>query len=403
MSANYSAYSLNFLSGLILARTLGLEQRGTLAFISSFFLITLLLAPLNSRNGSSFASIKNSNTVSGATHFPIKRLSLWVFIITIGCTFLFNLFLFGKIDNNYLIFFSISNLTCGLTFYIYFAEGIYRVKDKILDLAVLRFLGLGVPSFYIFLLFALEKVEVKLILLSQFLAVVSCFVFVILRRPLDINFNYDEYSKVVHKTFPGHVLEYLANVIIYLSIAFTSSNITIGYFAIAMSFAMVADTFFPVVESRMLNNMNTSKTNGNKLTTIPLINAIKEMIISQISFIPLALLIPIIYGNEYIESVNFAIVLILAKCNYAIVKLCNNYALVFNRFDIPIRLNTIYILIYLFLFYVAQLIDLQQSWQIASLISSFLVASFGFVLIQKFNSRRIIELERNRNSGNKIV
>ena len=257
MFANYSAYSLNFLSGLILARTLGLEQRGTLAFISSFFLITLLLAPLNSRNGSSFASIKNSNTISGATHFSFRRLSLSGFTVAAGCTLLFNLFLFGKIDDNYLIFFSISNLTCGLTFYIYFAEGIYRVRAKILDLAVLRFLGLGVPSFYIFLLFALEKVEVKLVLLSQFLAVVSCFMFVMSRRPLDINFNYDEYSREVHKTFLGHVLEYLANVIIFLSIAFTASNLTIGYFAIAMSFAMVSETFFPLVESRMLNNMNT--------------------------------------------------------------------------------------------------------------------------------------------------
>ena len=401
--ANYSAYSLNFLSGLILARTLGPEQRGTLAFITSFYLITLLLAPLNSRNGSSFASIKNSNKLSVRTKFPFRKIFLRVFMVATASTIIFDLILIDKIEITYLLFFSISNLACGFTFYIYFAEGIFRVKESIFDLAVLRFLGLAVPSLYIFLLFALDKVEVELVLLSQFLAVISCYIFLKSRGTLEINFSYETYSERVKKTFLGYVLEYSANLIILFSITFTSSDKTIGYFAIAMSFAMISETFFPVVESRMLKNINTSVAKDDIPSITPVITAIKEMILSQSIFVPLAFVIPTIYGTQYNESVFFAIILIFAKCIYSIVKLCNSYAVVSNRFDIPITLNSVYISVYLVLFYATQAFDLQNYWQISCILTSILVASIGFMLIRRLKPKTTIQLVVEKNLGDQIV
>jgi O-antigen/teichoic acid export membrane protein len=403
MLANYSAYSLNFLSGLILARTLGVDQRGTLAFISTFYLITLLVVPLNSRNGSSFASIKNSNRTSITTHFPFKKMFFRVFIVVATCTAIFDLILLKKIEPGYLIFFSVSNLACGLTFYIYFVEGIYRVKENILDLAVLRFLGLAVPSIYIFLLFALGKVEIKLVLLSQFLAVISCTIFLKSRGPLKISFRYDEYSEQVKKTFLGYALEYLANIVILISITFTSSTKTIGYFAIAMSFAMISETFYPVVESRMLNMIKTLIASGDSPNLNPLVTAIKEIVLSQLIFIPLAFAIPAIYGKEYGQSVYFAIVLIFAKCIYSIVKLCNNYAVISDRFNVPIILNSIYLLVYIVSFYILQTLDLQISWQISSILASLFVASIGFMLIRRKKPKYMIRSTAERNLGSEIV
>ena len=403
MLANYSAYSLNFLSGLILARTLGVDQRGTLAFITTFYLITLLLVPLNSRNGSSFASIKNSNGPSTATHFPFRKMFFRVFIVSITCTAIFDLMLMHRIEAIYLMFFSISNLACGLTFYIYFVEGIYRVKNNILDLAVLRFLGLAVPSIYVFLLFAIGKVEVKLVLLSQFLAVISCTIFLKSRGTLKISFGYEEYSRQVRKTFLGYALEYLANIVILLSITFTSNTKTIGYFAIAMSFALISETFYPVVESRMLNKIKNLIANGDSPNLNPLVTAIKEMVLSQLIFIPLAFAIPAIYGNMYGQSVYFAVVLIFTKCIYSIVKLCNNYAVISDRFNVPILLNAVYVSVYMLLFYVSQTLELENSWQISSILTSLLVASIGFMLIRRLKPRNIIKSISEGNLGSEIV
>lgn len=403
MLANYFAYSLNFLSGLILARTLGVEQRGVLAFITSFYLITLLLASFNSKNGSSFANIKNPNESAVISNFPFRRLFLRVFSVSISCTAILDLFLFKKIETNNLIFFSISSITCGLTFYIFFAEGIFRVEEKNLDLAVLRFLGLATPSLYVLLILVFDKVEVKYLLLSQGVAMISCTIFLIARGPLKINFSYYEYSEQVKKTFFGYVLEFLSNIMIVLSVTLTSSNETIGYFAIAMSFALISDTFFPVVESRMFNKIHTHNANRISLNLSPLIVAIKEVIAGQLVFICLAFAIPVIYGDEYTASVYFAIVLVFVKCMHSVVKLCSSYAVISNRFDIQRILNLFYILMYIVIFCVIHAFNFQGAWQLASTLASFLAASVGLILTRGFAPKRIILPTNQRNSGSKFV
>ena len=403
MLVNYCAYSLNFLSGLILARTLGVEQRGLLAFITSFYLVTLLLASFNSKNGSSFAYIKNSNESAVISHFPLRRLFLCVFIVSTICTVILALFLFKKIEINNLICFSISSLTCGLTFYIFFAEGIFRVKEKNLDLAVLRFLGLASPSLYVFLLWVVDKVEVKFLLLSQGIAMVSCTIFLIARGPMKINFSYNEYSKQVKKTFVGYALEFLVNIIILISVTSTSNNQTIGYFAIAMSFALMSDTFFPVVESRMFNKIHSLNPNQINHNLSPLNIAVKEIIFSQLIFIFLAFAIPVIYGAQYAPSIYFAIVLIFVKCMQSIVKICSSYAAISGRFDIPIILNSIYILVYIFLFYVIHAFNFQGAWQIAALLTSILAASVGLLLTRGLAPKRINLPTDQRNLGSEFV
>jgi len=313
------------------------------------------------------------------------------------------LFLFKKIEINNLIYFSISSLTCGLTFYIFFAEGIFRVKEKNLDLAVLRFLGLASPSLYVFLLWVVDKVEVKFLLLSQGIAMVSCTIFLIARGPMKINFSYNEYSKQVKKTFVGYALEFLVNIIILISVTSTSNNQTIGYFAIAMSFALMSDTFFPVVESRMFNKIHSLNPNQINHNLSPLNIAVKEIIFSQLIFIFLAFAIPVIYGAQYAPSVYFAIVLIFVKCMQSMVKICSSYAVISGRFDIPIILNSIYVLVYIFLFYVIHAFNFQGAWQIAALLTSILAASVGLLLTRGLAPKRINLPTDQRNLGSEFV
>jgi len=387
--ANYSAYGLNFLSGLILARNLGAEQRGVLTYITSFYLLTLLIVPLNSRNGSTLASIKNFDTTSTGKPFPFKKIYVRVFVVAIVITVIFDFLLWHTTEKNYLIFFTISNLACSLCFYQYFVEGIFRVEENTLDLAVLRFLGLAIPSFYVLLLFAFDKIEVEFVLLSQFLAVTSCTVFLIRRKRVKVNFSYDEFSEQVQRTFIGFALEYLANIIILLSITLTANIRTIGYFAIALSFVLISETFYPLIESRMLNKINASISNTESVNLSPLFDAIKELIASQSIFLPLAFMIPVVYGDEYSQSVYFALVLIFVKCNYSIVKLYNHYAVISDRFRYPIMVNMVYLLVYVVSFCVLQQLNSSNSWQIASIISSLLVLFIGSFSMRSLRPKQV--------------
>jgi hypothetical protein len=396
MGANYAAYVLNFFSGLILARGLGPDGRGEFAFLSSLFLVTLLLAPINSRNGSSLASMKEQSWSNIGDKFPFRKIYIRVLAITITCTLVFFFILSSKFEIKTLIFFSISNLACGLAFYMYFAEGIFRVEEKLFDLAMLRFLGLATPSIYIVILFFLGTLNLELVLLSQFLAIASCFLFLKYRILGEPKFSYSTYSTQVKKTYLGFLLEYIANILILLSVSFTEDAQSIGHFAVAMSFILISETFYPLIESRMLNRVHKSSSNQKSLSLGPLASAFKELLASQIVFAPFALLIPLIYGNSYSESLRFAIVLLLARFLFLIAKLCNCYAVLSNRYDIPISLNSIYILLYISNFLFFRKYSHEISWQISSIFASFGVALLGFLFIRKLkvdNNSRLLTKE----------
>jgi hypothetical protein len=399
IGVNYAAYVLNFFSGLILARRLGPEGRGELAFLSSLFLVTLLLASINSRNGSSLASMKEQSWTRNDGDFPFRKIYLWVIAITLTCTAAFLLILSGEFEIKTLVFFSVSNLACGLVFYTYFAEGIFRVEERLFELAVLRFLGLAVPSLYIFILFFIGTLNLELVLLSQFLAVLACFLYLKCRVLIEPKFRYITFSNQVKKTFFGYSLEYIANISILLSVSFTENSQSIGHFAVAMSVVLISETFYPLIESRMLNRIHQSFS-ANKLMSLgPLMKAMKELAVSQIVFVPLVLLIPLIYGIEYTESVNYALVLILARFLFSTVKLFNFYAVLSNRYDIPIALYSLYILLYISIFLLFKHNSQEFSWQFSSVLSSFGIALLGFLLIRKLNVTRILGRQSEEKTG----
>jgi O-antigen/teichoic acid export membrane protein len=396
IGANSAAYVLNFFSGLILARGLGPEGRGDFAFFSSLFLITLLLAPINSRNASSIASMKEQSWSKIDSKFPFKKIYIYVVAITLTCTLTFFFILSGEFEIKTLVFFSASNLACGLVFYINFAEGIFRVEERLFELAMLRFLGLAVPSLYVFILFFLGTLKLELVLLSQFFAVISCFLFLKYRVLVEPKFSYTTYSIQVKKTYFSYLLEYIANILILLSVTFTADAQSIGHFAVAMSLILISETFYPLVESRMLNRIHKTYSNKKSVSLGPLATALKELFASQFVFIPLAFVIPIVYGTAYSESVTFAIILILARFLFAAVKLFNCYAVLLNRYDTPILLYSIYIFLYISNFLFFNQYSHEFSWQISSILASLGVALLGFFLIRKLkvdNSLRMLNKE----------
>jgi uncharacterized membrane protein YGL010W len=97
-------------------------------------------------------------------------------------------------------------------------------------------------------------------------------------------------------------------------------------------------------------------------------------------------LIPILYGPDYEPSVYFALVLILAKLNYSIVKLFGSYAAISNRYLIQIKLNALYIILYLTLFLLMKKLNFQLSWECAAVFASFVTVLAGISLTRRSSS-----------------
>ena len=167
----------------------------------------------------------------------------------------------------------------------------------------------------------------------------------------------------------------------------------------ALSFILISETFYPLIESRMFNRIYAASTQKRSLNLLPLASAIKELVGSQIVFVPIAYLIPIIYGSSYRMSINFALVLILARLNYSIVKLLNSYAVMSERYDIPIKLNSIYITLYFLLFLLSNGQSYEFPWQISSIVSSICVVFLGFLFVRNLKPDHQAGATTDINSG----
>lgn len=387
---NYLAYGLNFLSGLILARKLGPHGRGNLAFLSSFFYITLLIAPLNLRNASSLAQILQKETKKNI--FGKRQLIIISLLLTFSLTLLYLIFIHDNFETIVLICFSVANMSCFLTSFIYIHEGIYRVEGSLSQLGTLRFLGLALPSFYVFFLLAIGKVEIKYLILSQFVAVMGCFCYILFnKRDLTI-FSFDEIIKFSLKSYPSHILEYVANYMILLTVNFSQSPEDIGHFVIAYGFTLIAETPYSIVESDLYKksqkSINRLVVNQKKI----LLNCIAKLSLIQFPFLPAALLIPMIYGDEYSSSSWIAIVLIVARFFYSIVKLANIQGMINNsNFTNSAVINFGYILAYSIFLAIFSILFESNAWIPACILSSSFVCLLTLVNMG-INSKRFIEL-----------
>lgn len=364
---NYSGYALNFISGLILARELGPFVRGEYSYLATFFYITLMIAPLNLKNAVSLAISEKSNL---EIESPIKplRLLILAFSLTLAMNGFFLSFLRDEFENAILLSFLISNTLCFLSSYIYLFEGLYRSNSQIGRLGLLRLLGLGLPSVYVFLLYAFSSLNLQSLLLSQAIATLGCCTYVIWGRSELPKLDQKRVSHLAIKTYPGYALEYLIAILVLISVNLTEKSTTLGHFAIAFSFSLIVDTLYPYFESKIYTLLDSSA----RVSSVSIIvDKLKSLLLSQLVLIPGSWLIPIVYGQEYSESVLMAVVIIFGKFAYSAVKFMNIYNTIIEKDYIsPITCNFMYVAMYTFLLMYFKNLGFDQPWRISLLITS---------------------------------
>ena len=382
LSLNYSGYALNFMSGLILARELGPFVRGEYSYLATFFYITLMIAPLNLKNAVSLAISEKSNL---EVEFPIKpmRLLIVAFFVTLAMNAFFLSFLRNEFENAILLSFLISNTLCFLSSYIYIYEGLYRSNSQIGRLGLLRLLGLGLPSVYVFLLYAFSRLDLQSLLLSQAIATLGCCAYVIWGRSKLPKLERKRVSHLAIKTYPGFVLEYLIAILVLISVNLTEKSTTLGHFAIAFSFSLIVDTLYPYFESKIYTLLDSNAKVGSVSIVV---KKLKSLFLSQLVLIPGSLLIPIVYGQEYSESVLMAVVLIVGKFAYSAVKFMNIYSTIIEKdYSSPATCNFMYVAMYTFLLMYFKNLGFDQPWRISLLITSTMFMFYVLIFFLKKN------------------
>lgn len=380
LALNYSAYGFNFISGLILARKLGPENRGVFAFLNNLFLVTLLIAPLNAKNAASLsqAEIRLDNPRKTKPLDLIKVFTISI-MVSIILSFSYFLFLENRFEKNLVILFCLANLSNSLASIIQIHEGVMRTKNDLKKLAVLRFLGYASPSILVFALYLVDSVTVENVIFGQVVAMVSCFVVVFFVWKSRANLSSIAFQSNAIKTFPSYLSEYLVNFLPLIMVSVSEEFNYIGYFAIAYGYALIADTYFQILESKLYFQISELNKKRGVISGDELRENVKHLFVSQLFFAPGAFLIPILYGKAYANSTLIALILLAVRFLYSIVKFENillNAA--FRSFRIPMLLNFSYIGVSILLFLVGKFVlNIDHPWVVGIVASSTVMPLVG--------------------------
>jgi O-antigen/teichoic acid export membrane protein len=395
---NYFAYLMNFASGLILARGLGPENRGIVAYLSNLFLITLIFAPLNAKNASSIAEAEKRKKLNSQNReFSTLGFTIISTFITLSISIIFYYYLIESLPSNLVVLFCIANLFNSLAIVIQIREGILRTQNKLHQLAIIRFLGYATPSFFIFILFFAKKIEIEYVIFGQVVAMLSTSLFVIIRKYPAPEYSHTDFSEKALKTFASYFLEVLSIFTPLMLVMLSEQYTYIGLFAIAYGFSLISDTYFQIVESKVYFHLAKIEKIRPKSAFAIMYHNARSLFFAQLIFIPFAFLIPILYGKSFSGSVQIAIFLILFKYFLSILKIESIYInLVLKRYLVPIILNGFYVFISFFIFLSLQhFTNIEHPWILAVMIPSVVLPIMGAVYIL-FNS-----LEKSKSIGGK--
>jgi len=383
---NYSAYGLNFLSGLILARKLGPTNRGIYAYLSNLYVVAAFLISMNAKNASSIAQsdlIVNSN--SEVNKLKIIKIYLVAAAVTCILSVIYFFYLKNFLDTRLVVIFCLANLVNSLLVVIQIHEGMLRTNNELQKLAILRFLGYGAPSLIVIVLFFFKSVEIELLVLAQSVAVLSCFLYVSFRLKTSVEFSMEKFRENAIRTYVSTALEFLIYFMPLMFVSISEDFAYIGHFVIAFGYVLISETYYQIIESKFYLSLSSSEGRKSYNAIALMKQNVRNLFLSQLVFIPGAYLIPVLYGTDYSESTKIALILILYRFLIAIVKLSNIYFnLVLKKFKFPIIQNSVHVATAMIAFFYTELFTGRTNpWIIAVIFSSIVISLLLFVLLNK--------------------
>jgi O-antigen/teichoic acid export membrane protein len=310
----YSAILLNALSGVALARSLGASERGILAYYLNFLLLSSFLSGLNFSNATARSL---PNTVMEKSTNSQK---LFTSIIMLGFALSFASALFINeilVKETYIsrFYFFLLLFSNGVSALMSYFDGFWRYTNSIAFLSITRFTGLAAPSILTLLILFSGHSTLEKLLLSQIFAAQLNLIIIFIFQKKHTSIVYPTITTVLKSAllgFPTYCLEYIVVWIVPFLIIHIDGATTLGWYSVALSFALLADVAYGAIEAknyRKLLDLHNSKS----LNIVLFIKNISPIIVMHLIFIPLTFSIPLIFGEDFQKSVLFSFVLVLTR------------------------------------------------------------------------------------------
>lgn len=328
----YCAIGINVLSGVALARSFGVEQRGLLAYYTNFLLLTSFVSNFNISNASARVLTENSNVRKEMVGRGVWQILFVGFLISsitavVTCKYLISNWTINS------TLFAILMILNGFGSLYSFYDGFWRYSNSINYLTSTRFLGLAFPSIFTLLLVMLGILKIEYVLFSQSFVIFLNLLTIVIYRKKHKHILFAD-SQLVLKSaalgYPTYIAEYLVSWIVSFLIHKFDGNQVLGWYTIALSYALLADVSFGAIEARNYQRL-AQRVNDLPPRLMELIRNTFPILLMHLIFIPLAFFIPLIYGNKYRESALFSIAILLIRIPIVISRSINSFLISKSR------------------------------------------------------------------------
>jgi O-antigen/teichoic acid export membrane protein len=314
--ANYAAVFLNMLSGILLARKLSTDTRGLVAIISLCMTIMIFITSGNSSNS---AMMSGNSTIRDDSRIELrhiyKHLTLFSFVLFLVCSPFFFMFIYDKSDLKLSFLFIIAAIPFIFNSLIFYAEGIMKRNGSVFQLSLNRFIGLAIPSIYIFILNFLGLLQINYLVFSHTLVTVVLLYsnkryLRSIEKDYVQKFYYFVSTSVRNSGF--YVFEFIAGYSLIIVASICLDLTSLAYLAIALSFSSLMDAFIPTIESKFYSYFANADFK-NRIFRSKLYKKLIAIVSFDLLFIPATLIIPILLGEKYEISSKLALILVFTK------------------------------------------------------------------------------------------
>lgn len=332
---NYAGILITLVSGVLLARQLGVSNRGELAFCASFISLANFMSTLNLSSGLSsvIRSPLNEYIGDSANKFWLhkKRISLFTSALFCGLIAATSVVLIsvGEVQKNSnlsIYWYFICLIPSSLCSWIALTEGAMRVVGDTQYFRIARLMGLGLPGIFTIVLIMTQKASIENLLLSNMftlLFVTSFALYKLSKCNIRSGISVSRVFATAVKGFSYNFIDFLGPWAMIIVIINLDNKNALGNYVIALSFYGLSESIFLNLEAKdhaFLGSNQIEKKNEQR--NIFLANLRKIMILKLI-FIPITLTIPLFYGFEYKNASFYALLLLVLGIPLAYSKYAN--------------------------------------------------------------------------------
>ena len=311
----YLGIMISVISGVLLARYLGANARGTLAYYTSFILLACFVSSFNFSSGTA----RVMNQVTENQYKNERLIHIKVFCIgfllssAFACIVIFSGIIESKSLKVSIFFFLIATGSAAISSYF---EGIWTYQGQLIFITAARFLGLFVPAIFAIVLVLIDKATIEVLLLAQLLVLVANMILIYFYIKYGSHTNSPDFNVAIKSAIrgmPAYLIEYLSFWFITYSIMHLDGATALGNYVIASSLASAADTIFGASRVKYYRSLIDQKIENFQRLLVMLFRGAIPSLILHLAFIPITLLIPVIYGSEFYSAIKIAMFLLLSR------------------------------------------------------------------------------------------